>query len=141
MMKRAVGSQVRRFLWAGTVAIGACCPLLTAHAQETAEQAPANAESIEEIIVVVNRAGKPVDSDALRLEEIRLKIIREFNLEQTKQEEEWWRLKLRSSMKRSTSRIAWGYDAQKEAARFRYSQANYLPIDRVRPATFISVRF
>jgi hypothetical protein len=141
MMKWAVASQVRRFLWVGTVAIGACCPVLTAHAQETTELVPANAESIEEIIVVVNRAGKPVDIDALRLEEIRLKIIREFELEQSKQEEELWRLKLRSAMMRSTSRVAWGYDAQREAARVRYSQANYLPIDRVRPATVISVRF
>jgi len=141
MMKRAVGNQVRRFLWVGTVVIGACCPLLTAHAQEAAEQVPANVEPIEEIIVVVNRAGKPVDIDALRLEEIRLKIIREFELEQTKQEEELWRQKLRSAMKRSTSRIAWGYDAQWEAARVRYSQANYLPIDRARPATVISIRF
>jgi len=90
---------------------------------------------------VVNRAGKPVDIDALRLEEIRLKIIREFELEQTKQEEELWRLKLRSAMKRSTSRIAWGYDAQAEAAGLRYSHANYLPIDRVRPTTLVSIRF
>lgn len=90
---------------------------------------------------MVNRAGKPVDSDALRLEEIRLKFIREFELEQTVLDEELWRLKLRSALKRSTSRIAWGYDAQQEAARVRNLQANYLPIDRVRPATVISIRF
>lgn len=130
-----------RYLWVGAVAVGACCQLLTAHAQESAKQVPANAETIEEIIVVVNRAGKPVDSDALRLEEIRLKIIREFELEQTVLDEELWRLKLRSALKRSTSRIAWGYDAQQEAARVRNLQANYLPIDRVRPATVISIRF
>jgi hypothetical protein len=70
-----------------------------------------------------------------------LKIIQKFELDITKQEEELWRLKLRSAIKRNTSRIAWGYDAQWEAARFRYTQANYLPIDRVRPAAVISIRF
>ena len=138
-MKRAVGSQVRRFLWA--VAVGACCPLLTAHAQETSEQIADDAESIEEIIVVVDRDGKPVDIHALRLEEIRLKIIREFELEVVHQEEELWRQKLRSALQRRTSRIAWGYDAQWEAANVLHTPASYLPIDRVRPATVISVRF
>jgi hypothetical protein len=141
MMKRAFESQVRQFLRVGTVAVVACCPLVTAQAQETADELPANAESIEEIVVVVNRAGKPVNINALRLEEIRLKVIREFELEQADQEKEFWRQKFRSSLKRSASRIAWGYDAQWEAARVRYTQAYYLPIDRVRPATLISVRF
>lgn len=92
-------------------------------------------------MVIVDRDGNPVDIDALRFEESVLKIIREFALEQHKQEEESWRLKLRSAMKRHSSRIAWGYDAQTEAARFRYSEANYLPIDRVTPATVVSIRF
>lgn len=140
-MKQAAGSRVRRFLWAGAAAVGACCPLLSAHAQETAEQHADDAESIEEIVVVVDRAGTLIDIDALRLEEIRLKIIREFQLEQSQQEEELWRLKLRSAMKRSTSRIAWGYDAQAEAAGLRYSHASHLPIDRVSPATLVSIRF
>jgi hypothetical protein len=141
MMERAIGSQVRRFLSVGAVAAGACCQFLMAQAQESAEQVPAIEETIEEIIVVVNRAGKPVDSVALRLEEIRLKIIREFELEQTVMDEELWRLKLRSALKRNASQIARGYDAQRDAARVRYSQANHLPIDRVRPATVISIRF
>lgn len=139
-MKRAIGSQVRRFLWSGA-AVAACCPLVMAHAQEASEQASDDAEPIDEIIVVVDRDGRPVDIDALRLEEIRLKIIQEFELEQSKQEEEFWRLKLRSAIKRNTSRIAWGYDAQRDAASVRYSRASYLPIDRVRPATVVSFRF
>ena len=141
MMKQAAGGRVRRFLWAGAAAIGVCCPLFSAHAQEAAEQQVDDAESIEEIVVVVDRAGKPIDIEALHQEEIKLKIIREFLLEQTEQEEELWRLKLRSAMKRSKSRIAWGYDAQQEAAELRYSQADYLPIDRVSPATVVSIRF
>jgi hypothetical protein len=141
-MQRAVESQVRRFpfLWASVV-VGVCCPLLTAHAQETSEQVSDDVAPIEEIVVVVDRDGKRVDIDALRLEEAVLKIIQEFELEITKQEEELWRLKLRSAIKRNTSRIAWGYDAQNDAASVRYSRASYLPIDRVRPATVISIRF
>ena len=139
MMKRAIRSQVRHTLWA--IAIGACCPLLGAHAQESTEQDASADESIDEITVVVDRSGKAVDVAALRLEEARLKVIREFVIEQHKQEEELWRQKLRFSLQRKSSRVAWGYDAQSEAAMFRYSQANYLAIDRVKPATVISVRF
>lgn len=134
MMKRAVRSQLSQFLRASTVAVVACCPFLTAHAQN-------GSESIDEIVIVVNRAGKPVDIDALRLDEIRLKVIRDFKLEQADQEKEFWRQKFRSALQRSTSRIAWGYDARSEAASVPYMQANNLPIDRVRPATIISVRF
>ena len=92
-------------------------------------------------MVIVDRDGKAVDIDALRFQENMLKIIREFEIEQHKQEEELWRLRLRTAMKRKTARIVWGYDAQTEAARFRYSQANVLPIDRVMPATIVSIRF
>lgn len=143
VMKRAVECQVRRFpfLWASAVVVGACCPLLTAHPQETSDRESDDAETIEEIIVVVDRDGRPVDIYALRLEEAVLEIIQKFELEQTKQEEELWRLKLRSAIGRNTSRITWGYDAQRDAASVRYSRASYLPIDRVRPATVISVRF
>ena len=139
MMKRAAGTQVRRFLQAAVV--GACCPILAAYAQETSVQAPDDSEPMDEIVVIVDRDGNPVDIYALRFEASMLKVIREFALEQHKQDEESWRLKLRSEMKRDSSRIAWGYDAQTEAARFRYSQANHLPIDRVRPATVVSIRF
>ena len=96
---------------------------------------------MDQIVVVVDRHGNPIDIDALRLEEARLKVIREFQIEQHKQEEELWRMKLRSVMQRKTSRVVWGYDAQAEAARFRYSQANFLPLDRVSPATLVSIRF
>jgi len=139
VMKQAVPSQVRRFLWAA--AIGAFCPLLAALAQETSTPEARDDESIDEIVVIVDRDGRRVDIDALRLEEARLKVIREFEVEQHKQEEELWRQKLRLAIQQKSSRIAWGYDAQAEAAMFRYSQAHYLPIDRVQPATVISVRF
>lgn len=123
------------------VALGACCPLATAHAQDDSDVSVQDAETIDEIVVTVDRAGKPVDVDAIRLREAMLKVVREFEFEQYKQEEESWRLKLRSSMNHKSSRLVWGYDAQTEAARFRYNQANYLPIDRVGPATLVSFRF
>ena len=95
------------------------------------------AEQLRDAVVI----ALPFWRDALRLQEARLKVIREFRIEQHKQEEEVWRQKLRYALQRRSSRIAWGYDAQTEAARFQYSQANYLPLDRVRPATMISIRF
>lgn len=123
------------------LAIVGCYLLQTGQAQQNAEQEPENKKPVEEIVVIVGRDGNRVDIDALLRDEIRLEVIRAYLLEQHVQEQESWRLRLRSSMQRKTSRIAWGYDAQAEAARFRFSQANYLPIDRVRPATFVSVRF
>ena len=114
---------------------------MLSHAAAIAEDEPGQKESIEEIVVVVDRAGNHVDIDAINLEKIRDKIIREFELEQADQEEELWRLKLRAAMKRPSSRIAWGYDAQWEAAMDRKLPATWLPIDRVMPATVINVRF
>ncbi len=140
MNKRAV-TRVRRCLALAISAAGACCLLVPAIAQETRVDDFDGAKPIEEIIVSVGRDGTRVDIDALLRDETRLKIIRAYLLEQHKREEELWRMRLRSSMQRKASRIAWGYDAQTEAARFRYSQANFLPIDRVQPATFVSIRF
>ena len=139
MMKRAATAQVRHFLLAAVVGIAS--PLVSAQAQESAEAESDNDRSIDEIVVVVDRNGNRVNVNMRRLEEARLKVIREFRIDQHTEEEELWRMRLRSTLQRKTSRIAWGYDAQAEAARFRYSQANYLPIDRVKPATVFSVRF
>jgi hypothetical protein len=139
MSRQALSSRTRLILRA--VVIGALLPLVTAHAQDTPGNSADDAQTIDEIVVTVDRGGKPVDPNVLRLREARLKVLREFQFEQYKQDEEMWRLRLRSVLKRSTSRIAWGYDAQTEAARFRYTQADYLPIDRVRPATIVSIRF
>jgi hypothetical protein len=123
------------------VAIGALLPLMTAQAQEIPDTSTEDSQTIDEIVVTVDRGGNRIDPDALRLHEARLKVLREFRFEQYKQEEEMWRLRLRSSLQQRTSRIAWGYDAQSEAASFRFAQANLLPIDRVRPATIVSIRF
>ena len=51
-----------------------------------AEDEPVGEKSIDEIVVVVDRAGNRVDIDAIKLDQIRDKIIREFELEQADQE-------------------------------------------------------
>ena len=139
MSRQALSSRARLFLRA--VLFGAFLPLLTVQAQEVPDTSTADSRTIDEIVVTVDRAGKRVDTNTLRLQEARLQVLRDFQFEQYKQDEELWRLRLRSVLKRKSSRIAWGYDAQTEATRFRFSQADYLPIDRVRPATVVSIRF
>ena len=39
-------------------------------------------EVMEEIVVVVDRSGDPIDVDALRLEQLREQVIKDFNLAQ-----------------------------------------------------------
>ena len=139
MTKCAINARDYRLTGQLAGALVAFISLLPAHAQEPAETQ--RETEMEEILVIVDRDGNPVDIDALRYEADMLKAIREFAIEQHKQEEELWRQRLRSFMKSKSPRITWGYDAQSEAARFRYSQANYLPLDRLQPATFVSIRF
>ena len=113
---------------------------LTLAQEESAAASGDEEETMEEIVVVVNRSGDPVDVDALRLEQLREQVIRDFNLAQAEQEKEAWRQDLQTSVSSPDSRIAWGYDAKSEAA-MRRSTINDLPTDRVQPATVISVRF
>lgn len=141
MSMRALAAQLcRDHIRRSIAAAGTVCLVITANAQETADPFFDNAKPLEEIVVFGRDAGR-IDIDALLIDEVRTKVIRAFLLEQQSQAKELWRLTLRSSLQRKSSRIAWGYDAQSEAARFRYSQAGFLPIDRVRPATFVSIRF
>ena len=135
-MQCPTGSRVRPLLWAVIA-----CPLTTAHAQESPQDEAYDERPLDEIIVSVDREGKRVDINARRLEEIRVTVMREFDFQQFKDEEEEFRLRLRSSSLRNTSRLAWGYDAQAEAARIPTLQSHLLPIDRVRPATVVSFRF
>jgi hypothetical protein len=97
-------------------------------------------EVMEEIVVVVNKSGDPVDVDALYLDQLRTRVIKDFETLQAEQEKEVWRQGLQTSYKPPESRISWGYDAKEEAA-MRRSSINDLPTDRVKPATIISVSF
>ena len=109
-------------------------------AQDDEELDPEEVEAVmEEIVVTVDRSGDPVDVDALYLEQLRSQVIKDFDLAQEEQEKELWSQGLQTSVSAPGSRIAWGYDAQSEAA-VRRSSMNDLPIDRVQPATVISVR-
>ena len=109
-------------------------------AQDDDDAAADEEEVIEEIVVTVDRSGDPVDVDALYLEQLRDQVIKDFDMAQAEQEKELWRQGLQTSVSAPGSRIAWGYDAQSEAA-VRRSRMNDLPIDRVQPAPVISIRF
>ena len=131
--------RIRKFgtVTAALVALASLLVWTTLRAQE--EDAD-DEEVMEEIVVVVNRAGDPVDVDALYLDQLRTRVIKDFETLQAEQEEEVWRQGLQTSFKPPESRISWGYDAKEEAA-MRRSSINDLPMDRVKPATIISVSF
>ena len=97
-------------------------------------------EAMEEIVVVVDRDGDPVDVNALYLEQLRTRVIKDFEMAQLESGREDWRMSLQTSVSVPDSRISWGYDARSEAA-MRRSIATDLPMDGVRPATVISIRF
>lgn len=123
------------------LALAACLSLGTSsRAQEENEQDADEADTIEEIVVTVNRSGDPVDVDALYLEQLRDQVIKQFESLQAEQEKEVWRQSLRTSVREPDSRISWGYDARSEAA-MRRSTINDLPMDQVKPATVISINF
>lgn len=124
-------------LFGAAIAALALGPVL---AQDEEDSAADEEEVMEEIVVTVDRSGDPVDVDALYLEQLRDQVIKDFDMAQAEQEKELWRQGLQTSVSEPGSRIAWGYDAQSEAA-MRRSTINDLPIDRVQPATVISIRF
>lgn len=134
--------QIRKFgaLTATATALASLLVWTTVTGQEDVATDNGNEEVMEEIVVVVNKAGDPVDVDALYLDQLRTRVIKDFETLQAEQEEEVWRQGLQTSFKPPESRISWGYDAKEEAA-MRRSSINDLPIDRVRPATVISVNF
>jgi hypothetical protein len=123
------------------IAVGLLVAGLAIAQEEDADEDAADEEDVmEEIVVVVDRSGDPVDVDALYLEQMRDQVIKDFNIAQQEQEKEAWRQGLQTSVSNPNSRISWGYDAQSEAA-IRRSAMNDLPMDRVQPATVISVSF
>ena len=128
----------RRHSWIVAAALAAAC--LPAGAPEEAGT-DEDEQPIDEIVVVVNKRGDRVDVDALYLEQLRDRIVRDYEFAQAEQEEEIWRQSLPTSVSEPDSRISWGYDARSEAAMRRTSMINDLPMDRVKPATVISVSF
>ena len=134
--------RIRKFgtLTATFAALASLLVWTTVKGQEDVAADNDDQEVMEEIVVVVNKSGDPVDVDALYLDQLRTRVIKDFETLQAEQEEEVWRQGLQTSFKPPESRISWGYDAKEEAA-MRRSSINDLPMDRVKPATLISVSF
>jgi len=109
-------------------------------AQQDTEAATEEQEPIEEIVVVGNKSGDPIDLEARYEEQLRARIVADYLRRQTDEEEEQWRKSLRTSVE-GPGRIRWGYDAQAESRVRRETALTDLPTDTVKPATVISVRF
>ena len=129
-LKRVIGtgSLVAIFVFAGTAA----------RAQQDTEAQ--EQEPIEEIVVIGNKDGDPIDLEARYEEQLRARIVADYLRQQTDEEEEQWRKSLRTSVE-GPGRIRWGYDAQAESRVRRETALTDLPTDTVKPATVISVRF
>ena len=102
---------------------------------------PADAqEPIDEIVVIGNKDGDPIDLDARYAEQLRKRITAEYLRLQALEEEEEWRETLPEAIE-GPARIKWGYDAQAESRMRRDTALTDLPMDNVKPATVISVSF
>ncbi len=130
-LKRATGtiSLVAIFVFAATAA----------RAQQDTEADSDEQEPIEEIVVIGNKSGDPIDVEASYEEQLRARIIADYLRQQTEEDEERWRKSLPTSVEQG--RIRWGYDAQAEARVRRDMALTDLPTDTVKPATIISIRF
>lgn len=114
---------------------------MTAGAQEEVATDAESQQTMEEIVVVANKDGDPIEIDAQYQERLRARIIDEYLRLQSEQEEEQWRKSLPTAIREPSSRISWGYDAQAESRMRRELELTDLPMDTVKPATVISVSF
>ncbi len=111
-----------------------------ARAQQDTETSEEEQESMEEIVVVGNKSGDPVDLEAKYEEQLRARIVADYFRQQSLEEEEQWRKSLPTSVE-GPGRIRWGYDAQAESRVRREMALTDLPTDTVKPATVISISF
>jgi len=114
--------------------------LVTMTAQAQQETATEDRQPIDEIVVVGNKAGDPIDLDARYEEQLRARIVADYLRQQDLDEEEQWRQSLPTAVD-GGGRIKWGYDAQSESRMRREVALTDLPTDTVKPATLISVSF
>jgi len=126
----------------GTFSFVAIFALVTtaAWAQQDTEANTQEQDPMEEIVVVGNKSGDPVDLEAKYEEQLRARIVADYFRQQSLEEEEQWRKSLPTSVE-GPGRIRWGYDAQAESRVRREMALTDLPTDTVKPATVISVRF
>ena len=111
-----------------------------AWAQQDTEANTQEQDPMEEIVVVGNKSGDPVDLEAKYEQQLRDRIVADYLRQQTVEDEEQWRKSLPTSVD-GPGRIRWGYDAQAESRVRREMALTDLPTDTVKPATVISIRF
>ena len=109
-------------------------------AQEAPEDTPETPDSMEEIVVIGNKDGDPIDLEAHYESQLRERIVNEYLRLQALEDEEKWRETLPEAVE-GPGRIKWGYDAQAEARMRRDMSLTDLPMDNVKPATVISISF
>jgi len=111
-----------------------------AQAQQDTEASSDEQETMEEIVVIGNKSGDPIDLEARYEEQLRARIVADYLRHQTVEDEERWRKSLPTAFE-GEGRIRWGYDAQAESRVRREMALTDLPTDTVKPATVISIQF
>ncbi len=126
---------------AGTVSLVAffVFAATAARAQVDTETSDEEQEAMEEIVVIGNKSGDPIDLEAQYEEQLRARIVADYLRQQTEEDEERWRKSLPTAVEQG--RIRWGYDAQAESRIRRDMALTDLPTDTVKPATIFSVQF
>ncbi len=126
---------------AGTVSLVAffVFAATAARAQVDTETNDEEQEPMEEIVVIGNKSGDPIDLEAQYEEQLRARIVADYLRQQTEEDEERWRKSLPTSVEQG--RIRWGYDAQAESRVRRDMALTDLPTDTVKPATIFSIEF
>ena len=112
----------------------------TVGAQQVTDEGADESQPIDEIVVIGNKDGDPIDLDAHYDAQLRQRITEEYLRLQALQDEEQWRSTLPEAVE-GPARIRWGYDAQAESRMRRDMALTDLPMDNVKPATVISVSF
>ena len=120
--------------------LAAMVAFLTTTARAQQETVAEGDQPIDEIVVVGNKAGDPIDLDARYEEQLRARIVADYLRQQEVEDEEQWRKSLPTAVE-GGGRIKWGYDAQAESRMRREVALTDLPTDTVKPATLISVSF
>lgn len=110
-----------------------------ARAQVDTETSDEEQDPMEEIVVIGNKSGDPIDLEARYEEQLRARIVADYLRQQAEEDEERWRKSLPTSVEQG--RIRWGYDAQAEARVRRDMALTDLPTDTVKPATIFSIEF
>ncbi len=110
-----------------------------ARAQVDTEASAEEQDPMEEIVVIGNKSGDPIDLEARYEEQLRARIVADYLRQQTEEDEERWRKTLPTSVEQG--RIRWGYDAQAESRVRREMALTDLPTDTVKPATVFSIQF